>query len=57
MAAASGEYISFIDSDDWIESEMMERLLGAIVQDESDIAACTVKMVWEDGSPSKLLTA
>ncbi len=57
MAAASGEYISFIDSDDWIEPEMMERLLRAIVQDESDIAACTVKMVWEDGSPGKLLTA
>ena len=56
MAVAAGEYISFIDSDDWIEPEMLERLLSALQKDNSDIAACTVRMVWEDGSPDKLLT-
>ena len=56
MAIAKGEYISFIDSDDWIAPEMLERLAAAIERDDSDIAACTVEMVWDDGTPSRLLT-
>ena len=56
MAAAKGEYIAFVDSDDWIAPEMLERLLRAMEKDNSDIAACTVKMVWEDGSLEELLT-
>ncbi len=56
MAVAAGEFISFIDSDDWIASEMLERLVQAIERDDSDIAACAVEMVWEDGRPRELLT-
>ena len=56
MAQASGEYISFVDSDDWIAAEMLDNLLESIRKNESDIAACTVEMVWEDGSPNQLLT-
>ena len=56
MAAATGEYISFVDSDDWIAAEMLERLIQALERDQSDIAACAVEMVWEDGTPSELLT-
>ena len=56
MAVATGDYISYIDSDDWIAPEMLERLAAAIERDDSDIAACTVEMVWADGTPSRLLT-
>ncbi len=56
MAAARGEFIAFVDSDDWIAPEMLERLLLAMERDDSDIAACAVEMVWEDGTPSRLLT-
>lgn len=56
LAAAAGEYISFVDSDDWIAPQFIERLLEAIHRDRSDIAACSVEMVWEDGSPSRSLT-
>ncbi len=56
MNAATGEYIGFVDSDDWIAPEMVERLKAAMEADRSDIAACTVEMVWEDGSPGRLLT-
>ena len=56
MAAASGEYISFVDSDDWIAPEMLERLVKALERDDSDIAACAVEMVWEDGRENKTLT-
>lgn len=56
MAVATGEYIGFVDSDDWIAPEMYERLLAAMRRDGSDIAACSVEMVWEDGSTNKMLT-
>ena len=56
MAAATGEYISFVDSDDWIAPEMLERLVKALERDGSDVAACSVDMVWEDGRPNEALT-
>lgn len=56
MKSATGEFIGFIDSDDWIAPEMYERLYNAIIADHSDIAACNVKMVWEDESQSRMLT-
>lgn len=56
LALATGEYISFIDSDDWIAPEMLEKLFAALQREDSDIAACTVQMVWEDDTPSRLLT-
>ena len=56
LAVASGDYIAFVDSDDWIAPEMLERLLLALHQDKSDIAACAVRMVWEDDRPDRMLT-
>ena len=56
MAVVTGTYISFIDSDDYIAPEMLERLVKAMEDDHSDIAACAVEMVRENGDPWKLLT-
>lgn len=56
LAVATGEYISFVDSDDWTAPEMLERLLNAMQEDKSDIAACAVEMVWGDNTPSQFLT-
>lgn len=56
MSIAVGEYVSYIDSDDWIAPEMLERLLCSLEDDDSDIAACSVQMVWEDDTPSRMLT-
>lgn len=35
-----GEYVGFIDGDDWIEPNMYERMLKAIQQNEADIVQC-----------------
>lgn len=53
---ANGEFIGFVDSDDWIAPEMYERLLKSMIQNNSDIAACSVEMVWENNSQSRMLT-
>lgn len=37
---ASGEYLGFIDSDDWIESDMYEKMYNAAKSNDSDIVFC-----------------
>lgn len=37
---ATGEYISYIDSDDWIASTYIENLYSAIIADDADMAMC-----------------
>ena len=56
MAVAAGEYMGFIDSDDYIAPDMYRLLLERMRADGSDIAACGVEMVFEDGTPSRMLT-
>jgi len=55
MAAATGDYIGFVDSDDWIESQMYERLHEAMVTTDSDIAACGARRIWTNGKPTQEL--
>lgn len=49
MKIATGEYISFIDSDDWIKSEMVEDMYNRIIEDNSDLVSSGVLWVDEDG--------
>lgn len=37
---AKGDYIGFVDSDDWIERDMYEYLISILKKEEADIAAC-----------------
>ncbi len=45
---ATGEYILFVDSDDYIEKNMVEILYKKIQKDNADIAMCGIKEVYED---------
>ena len=40
LKLATGEFIGFVDSDDWIEPQMVELLLTALLETEADIAVC-----------------
>lgn len=39
---ATGNYIGFVDSDDWIEPKMYENLLSVLLDNKADVAVCEV---------------
>lgn len=45
---ASGEYICFIDSDDFIDAYMLENLYLACVQNEAQISICKRRFVYDN---------
>lgn len=49
LEAASGEFIGFVDSDDWIEQEMFEKLVYIIESEKADIVQCGYKHIYENG--------
>lgn len=48
MEVATGEYVSFIDSDDYISLDFYETLLETIVDNDSDIVECGVVKFYEN---------
>lgn len=56
MAIATGDLMGFVDGDDWIAPEMYQNLYERMKADDSDIAACGVKMIWDDRTPTRMLT-
>ena len=42
MKVATGEFYSFIDSDDWIDETMLEKLYNSMVSLNTDISICAV---------------
>lgn len=53
MKVATGEYVSFIDSDDYVSLDFYETLLDTIVDNNSDIVECGVVKFYEDNSFDK----
>ena len=49
LEKANGEYIAFIDADDCIEPEYLEKLLDALHKNNSDMAMCNYAVVSEKG--------
>lgn len=43
IALATGEYLMFMDGDDWIEPKMLETLHDMAVQHHADVANCTLQ--------------
>ena len=42
LTIAQGEYIAFVDSDDWVSKDYLERLLAALLDTGADICECDV---------------
>lgn len=47
---ASGEYITFVDSDDWIDPKMYEDMLASAECENSDIVVCGIKYCDENNN-------
>ena len=47
LDAASGEYISFVDPDDWIHKQYFESLVYILNRDNADVAVCRYNSVSE----------
>lgn len=45
---AKGEYISFIDSDDWVDETMFEEMYNSAKENNSDVVICDMKLVNKD---------
>lgn len=63
---AHGDYIQFVDSDDWIELNMVEKLVNKALAERSDIVWCNIMLqstipsiysVQFDTNPSNMLRA
>jgi len=42
---ATGEYISFIDSDDYVDETMMEKMYNKAISNDYDLVVCNLEMV------------
>ena len=46
----SGEYIGFVDSDDYVAPDMYSSLLSALEDQDADIAECSIAYAYENGA-------
>lgn len=51
---ASGKYIVFVDSDDWIDTNMIEVLYSNITKNNCDLVMCTYVREFDDHSKEKI---
>lgn len=49
IKVATGEYIGFVDSDDWIDIDMYESLISAIEETKSEVAVTGICRVYDNG--------
>ena len=54
LRIASGDYICFVDSDDWIEEDYCKELVQAAERTNSDIAICGYNECFKDGKKPKV---
>ena len=45
LEIATGDYISYIDSDDWLDTKMYETLLKAAMKNDADMVKCGIRLL------------
>ncbi len=54
LDVANGEYIGFIDSDDYIHQEMYSKMLKSIKNENADLCICCFEYVYENSEQAKI---
>ena len=49
IEAATGEYIAFLDGDDWIDASMYEDMLQLLLDNRAELAICSYKKISRSG--------
>lgn len=48
IKASEGEFLGFVDIDDYVEPEMYSKLYAAIKENDADVAACNYNQIYHD---------
>jgi glycosyltransferase involved in cell wall biosynthesis len=51
LEAATGDFVAFVDSDDYINHGMYEHMMDQIIEHDADIAMCDIKYVFDGNYP------
>ena len=54
LAKARGEYVSFVDCDDWIEPDMYASMLETMNHEKAEVIICGYKEDYNDGSSKQV---
>lgn len=57
LAAATGEYVAFCDSDDWVEPEMYAHMYAEAEQNGADMVFCGIRQVDQYGNIAPMAQA
>lgn len=49
LETATGDYVTFVDSDDEIDLKMIKKMMGAISSSKADVAVCSFKEIYSNG--------
>lgn len=49
IRAAKGDYLAFVDSDDFVHKDYLKRLHEMMLSNGADISMCSVQRVWDNG--------
>jgi glycosyltransferase involved in cell wall biosynthesis len=55
MEIASGEYLGFIDSDDYVDEDYYQKFIDTIIEENADVAICDMKLVYENENNRELV--
>ncbi|MDR2859811.1 MAG: glycosyltransferase [Mediterranea sp.] len=50
MEVAIGDYLCFLDGDDWLEADFVEKMHARMVSESLDLVCCEYRYVWENGN-------
>lgn len=48
IEAAQGKYLAFVDSDDWLDFDMIDILYRVLTSQDADIAECSYRNLYAD---------
>ena len=53
---ATGKFLAFVDSDDYVSENMMEEMYDLAIKNEAELVICNLQKVDENGNVTQKLT-